>query len=63
MRFLKLFAVFLLCVSLCSCWDSIPIEDCAHPVIGAYDVPEDGRALPLREYIISLFQASRSALK
>ena len=43
MRFLKLFAVFLLCVSLCSCWDSIPIEDCAHPVIGAYDVPEDGK--------------------
>ena len=43
MKFLKLSAVIICCLSLCSCWDSIPIEDCAHPVIGAYDVPEDGK--------------------
>ena len=43
MRCIKLLAVILCCLSLCSCWDSIPIEDCAHPIIGAYDVPEDGK--------------------
>lgn len=43
MKLVKLMIITICCLSLCSCWDAIPIEDCAHPVIGAYDVPKDGK--------------------
>ncbi len=43
MKIIRLAAVILCCILMCGCWDSIPIEECAHPVIGGYDVPKDGK--------------------